>query len=87
MKTNSSLKTLVARFSAAALLSGSVFAGPGPHGETTPTHNTQAESKTAAVSIPNTVKTQVSSFQRTQPQTQKQVRFIYDAHGNLIMAL
>jgi hypothetical protein len=85
MKTNF-LKSLTALVGAVTLLSSSAIAGPGPRGEATTSHATQFENK-SVVNIPSNAKAQVSGFQRTTTQTQKQVRFLYDAHGNLIMAL
>jgi hypothetical protein len=80
MKTNTT-KSIAALLSAAAILSSTVLAGPGPqdHSQAAP-----AKVPTTTVAFGGTRKAQASDFRATT-DTPRATRLVYGAHGGVIV--
>jgi hypothetical protein len=80
MKTND-LKSTVAALAAVAVLSTTVFAGPGPHNQDNVARPPQAKPTVVAVQA---AKAPATGFKPTVDlQTPRTTRVVYSAHGGL----
>jgi len=81
MKTNT-LKSVAALVSAAAILSNTTFAGPGPQDHSQPARSNSAKT---TVAVAQAVKAPAADLKSTASTTQRATHLVYNAHGGVIV--